>query len=171
MKHWPDGLLVLGDAPAAFNPTYAQGMTVAALGAVALDRHLTRHGPRPRTTRRAQRAIARLVTVAWSVATGQDRLLLNDADARPTATDRLAQRGAARLMRAAAGDPAAEAFFGVLALAHSPTRLLVPKALLATLVGSRRPPLTEPPLTPREQSFLVLPARGRGDVPARGGRG
>ncbi|MEU7259727.1 FAD-dependent monooxygenase [Streptomyces rimosus] len=156
LKHWPDGLLVLGDATAAFNPIYAQGMTVAALGAMALDRHLTRHGLRPRSTRRAQRAVARPVTVAWSVATGQDRLLLHGADARPTATDRLAQHGAARLMRAAAGDPtAAEAFFGVLTLAHSPTRLLTPKALLATLVGSRRPPLTEPPLTPREQSFLI----------------
>ncbi|MFH8596645.1 hypothetical protein [Streptomyces rimosus] len=114
-------------------------MTVAALGAVALDRHLTRHGLCPRTTRRAQRAIARPVTVAWSVATGQDRLLLNGADARPTATDRLAQHGAARLMRAAAGDPAAaEAFFGVLTLAHSPTRLLAPKALTDGLGRHRK---------------------------------
>lgn len=160
-KHWPDGLLVLGDATAAFNPIYAQGMTVAALGAVALDRHLARHGTLPGTTRRAQRAIARPVTVAWSVATGQDRLLLGTAGPRPTVTDRLSQRGTARLMRAAATHPAAaEAFFGVLTLAHSPARLLTPKALLATLVGSRRRPLTEPPLTLREQLFLAPGSNG-----------
>ncbi|KOG53129.1 hypothetical protein ADK76_28865 [Streptomyces griseoflavus] len=161
LKHWPDGLLVLGDATAAFNPIYAQGMTVAALGAMALDRHLTRHGLRTRTTRRAQRALARPVTVAWSVATGQDRLLPDAAGPRPTVTDRLAQHGAAQLMRAAAAHPAAaEAFFGVLTLAHSPARLLTPKALLATLAGTRRPPLTEPPLTPRERTFLAPSSTG-----------
>ncbi|GCD40815.1 FAD-dependent oxidoreductase [Streptomyces paromomycinus] len=161
LKRWPDGLLVLGDATAAFNPIYAQGMTVAALGAVALDRHLARHGVLPGTTRRAQRAIARPVTVAWSVATGQDRLLVGTDGPRPTVTDHLAQHGAAQLMRAAAAHPAAaEAFFGVLTLAHSPVRLLTPKALLATLIGFRHQQLTEPPLTQWEQSFLATAGSG-----------
>lgn len=41
MSRQPDGIVVLGDAACAFNPVYAQGMTMAALGAAALDQCLS----------------------------------------------------------------------------------------------------------------------------------
>ena len=42
LPHYPDGVAVIGDAVYAFNPVYGQGMTVAALSALALDGCLAR---------------------------------------------------------------------------------------------------------------------------------
>lgn len=62
------GLLVVGDALCAFNPVYGQGLSVAALGAVVLDRAL-REAP---STAHLQRALLRSAAPAWDVAVGAD---------------------------------------------------------------------------------------------------
>nr|WP_052392542.1 hypothetical protein [Streptomyces roseoverticillatus] len=71
---WPQQLIVLGDAACTFNPVYAQGMTVAALEALALrDLLAQRTGPPPPDlARRFQRRLAHLTTWPWLLATVSD---------------------------------------------------------------------------------------------------
>jgi len=71
VRGWPDGLLVLGDALCAFNPIYGQGVSVAAAEALLL-RQAFRAGLRPGYARRLQRRFARVVSLPWSIAAGDD---------------------------------------------------------------------------------------------------
>jgi 2-polyprenyl-6-methoxyphenol hydroxylase-like FAD-dependent oxidoreductase len=66
----PERMLVIGDAVCAFNPVYGQGMTVAALEALALRDRLG--APLGRVGRRFQRDAARIVAGPWMFATSED---------------------------------------------------------------------------------------------------
>jgi flavin-dependent dehydrogenase len=66
----PPHLIAIGDAMCAFNPVYAQGMTVAAQCAQALDRCL-RDGFEGLPGRYYAKA-ARVVSTSWLLATGED---------------------------------------------------------------------------------------------------
>jgi flavin-dependent dehydrogenase len=97
----PDGFLVIGDAVCGFNPIYGQGMTVAALQALALRDHLHQHAaPQPR---RFLREIARVIDAPWEMATGAD-LALPGIEGHRTLRGRVAGAYIARLHAAAAHD-------------------------------------------------------------------
>lgn len=74
----PENFIVLGDAVCAFNPVYGQGMTVAALGALTLNKCLKhqyeRHSNRELIgfARYFQKQLAKVNTVPWLMATGDD---------------------------------------------------------------------------------------------------
>jgi 2-polyprenyl-6-methoxyphenol hydroxylase-like FAD-dependent oxidoreductase len=134
LHRFPDGLLVLGDAVASFNPIYGQGMSVATVEALALRRHLERGiEPQPR---RWFRDLARVVDVPWDMSAGGD-LVFPGVQGRRTLKVRLASVYLARLHAAAAhDDDLAIAFIRVAGLVAPPQSLLRPGIVLRVL--SRR---------------------------------
>ena len=133
LDRFPDGLLVMGDAVCSFNPIYGQGMSVAALEALALRRHLERGtAPRPR---RWFRELARVVDVPWDIAAGGD-LVFPGVQGRRTAKVRLVSAYIARLHAAAAHDAdLAGAFLRVAGLVAPPGSLLRPGVAARVLRG------------------------------------
>src|SRR5581483_1345200 len=70
LPRFPEGLLVLGDGICSFNPIYGQGMSVAALEAMELDRALA--AGRADLARRFFAGASKIVDIPWSIAVGGD---------------------------------------------------------------------------------------------------
>ncbi|MBW4565967.1 MAG: 2-polyprenyl-6-methoxyphenol hydroxylase-like oxidoreductase [Mojavia pulchra JT2-VF2] len=73
----PEGVLVMGDAVCAFNPVYGQGITVAAMEALLLDKCLQKklnsnQNSLVGLTRRFQHQLAKTIATPWLMATGED---------------------------------------------------------------------------------------------------
>lgn len=136
MERWPAGLVPIGDAIASFNPIYGQGMSVAALEAVAL-RDCLAAGPGG-LERRYARAAARIVDAAWALATGADLALPHVPGPRP-ARVRVVNAWMRRLLTVAERDPAVAAtFMRVAGLLDPPQRLLAPATVARVAAGTLR---------------------------------
>jgi 2-polyprenyl-6-methoxyphenol hydroxylase-like FAD-dependent oxidoreductase len=146
MRRFPDGLLVFGDAICSFNPVYGQGMSVAALEAMAL-RDCLRGGDR-NLSRRFFRAAAKPVGRVWQMAAGAD-LALPQVDGRRSIPIRLSNWYTERVLAAAESDPVVtEGFFRVMNLLDSPARLLRPNVAYRVATRQRRArPGTRPSTT------------------------
>ncbi|WP_171171789.1 NAD(P)/FAD-dependent oxidoreductase [Streptomyces sp. I05A-00742] len=144
----PAGFLATGEALCAFNPVYGQGMTVAALSALAL-REALNDPRRVPTTRRVQRALFATARPAWNISAGADKLLPGAVGnaAALRAVDRPAARYMARVVRRAPGNPAVGAAFrAVTALTAPPSSLFAPAVARAVLLGPDPEAPAEPPL-------------------------
>ena len=94
LSRLPEGLVVVGDAACALNPLYGQGMTVAALGALTLDKCLHqqfRHNKGDLTglTKRFQKQLARVNSMPWLMATGEDFRFVTTVGSQPDRMTRL----------------------------------------------------------------------------------
>ncbi|MDQ4099497.1 MAG: 2-polyprenyl-6-methoxyphenol hydroxylase-like oxidoreductase, partial [Chloroflexota bacterium] len=138
LAHWPAGFVVVGDAVCAFNPVYAQGITVAALAALALDEALRGQQRQGReladSALRVQHAVAHSADLAWLMATGEDLRYPTTEGPRSGFLARLMQRYADGVIRAAMENEAANtAFLDVMHMRASPATLFRPRVVTAVL--------------------------------------
>ena len=157
LTHFPDGLVVLGDAACTFNPIYGQGMSIAAQEALVLRRHLQRHGGRRTSRLRSQ--IARAGAGAWMMSVNYD-LRMPWVPGRRTPVVRLGNAYLALLYPVSTRDGAvARAFMRVANLVDRPAMIARPSIALRVVAGTllhrRRPtaPTAErPPSAPTPSS-------------------
>jgi 2-polyprenyl-6-methoxyphenol hydroxylase-like FAD-dependent oxidoreductase len=138
LRRVPDGLVVVGDAVASFNPIYGQGMTVAAIEATVLRDCLFR-GDRG-LTRRFFRTSAKRIRVAWQTAVGSDLALPEVVGPRPVSM-RISNAFLERVLTATEVDlVVAGQFMRVTSMTDPPTKLLRPTVLLRVMRAQGRQP-------------------------------
>jgi 2-polyprenyl-6-methoxyphenol hydroxylase-like FAD-dependent oxidoreductase len=127
------GLLVIGDAYSSFNPIYGQGMTVAALEALALRGLLSASGAGTGTAdleRRYFRAAGKLVAEAWETSASSDLRFPEVAGKRRPGAALINAYGE-KYRAAASVDPVlGETFLRVANMIDKPARLLSPGHVL-----------------------------------------
>ncbi|WP_280141153.1 FAD-dependent oxidoreductase [Halogranum amylolyticum] len=135
LSRFPEGLVVVGDAVASFNPIYGQGMSVAALEAVLLHDVLATGGRVDAGLRFFDRTME-LVDIAWTMAVGADFGFPETRGQKPRGTT-FFNWYLNRLLRTAHSDGAlTDAFVQVLMLERPPTTLLRPSVVWRVLKPS-----------------------------------
>jgi 2-polyprenyl-6-methoxyphenol hydroxylase-like FAD-dependent oxidoreductase len=143
MPRFPEGLLPIGDAISSFNPAYGQGMSVAALEALAL-RDCLSAGP-SRLAGRWFRATRGPVRSAWDLAVGSDLALPCVVGERPVAV-RLGNAWVDRVLAIGAYDAVVAARFAAVADLLAPPRTLFTPRMVWRVIRRRRPAPTAAPL-------------------------
>jgi 2-polyprenyl-6-methoxyphenol hydroxylase-like FAD-dependent oxidoreductase len=135
LHRFPSGLLVTGDAVASFNPIYGQGMSVAALDALALH-HALADGEGADLPHRFFDLVAEVVDIVWRMTVGADFEFEATTGPKPFGTD-LFNSYIDRLVRSAHSDGyVSEEFARVLRLEREPEALLSPDVLWRVLAPS-----------------------------------
>lgn len=151
MDRFPDGLLVTGDAVTCFNPVYAQGMTVAALGALTMRRHL-HSGADPVPLDFFSDLAREAIDQPWEMTSTVDLGFPQVEGERPLRL-RLAQQFLRLVQRAATRDAAVTlAYMRVAGLVDRPESLMRPDMLLRVLWNATLgppPASTQPVRWPR----------------------
>ncbi|HEX9094648.1 MAG TPA: FAD-dependent monooxygenase [Candidatus Dormibacteraeota bacterium] len=156
LTSWPERFVVVGDAACAFNPVYGQGMSVAAMTAVALKRGLEEHIQRVGSAdltgfaRGMQRTVAKASQGAWVIATGADARYPTTEGRQPRFVDRAMHAYLDRVIQVSMQDATVnEAFLRVVHLLDAPPALFRPAVALRALVGVRQP-IADPPIGERQ---------------------
>jgi 2-polyprenyl-6-methoxyphenol hydroxylase-like FAD-dependent oxidoreductase len=146
----PKNFLVAGDAACVLNPSYGQGMTAAALSAMALRECLS-GGLTPNLSRRFQRRQRKAVAPCWTATTNSDAQWAAGGLEDLGLARRMLYRISEEVMKLAVErEDVARTLLGVKNLIEPPAALLRPGILVPALArtGKNRPaklrPLTAP---------------------------
>jgi 2-polyprenyl-6-methoxyphenol hydroxylase-like FAD-dependent oxidoreductase len=135
MQDFPAGLLVIGDALCSLNPIYGQGITMAALEALALQGYLRDGREEPLAF---FRAAAKHIGPVWALNQGNDRMP-SAVQRRRAIGARLVNSALNTALKSAKTDIAlTERFYRVTALIDPPSRLQDPALIARVIVGSVR---------------------------------
>jgi 2-polyprenyl-6-methoxyphenol hydroxylase-like FAD-dependent oxidoreductase len=149
LGRFPGGLLVTGDALCSFNPVYGQGMTVAALEALALRGVMKGSGAKGSGAKgsgtkdggvaaRFAAAAARVVDEAWTLS-AQGDLRFPQVEGKRQLADRIAHAYLDRFRPAASGDPVlGRAFVRVAGMIDPPAKLATPANVVRVLRAPRK---------------------------------
>jgi 2-polyprenyl-6-methoxyphenol hydroxylase-like FAD-dependent oxidoreductase len=136
MRHWPEGFVAIGDAVCAFNPYYGQGMSVAALSALALGEAFARE--EAGRCARFQQRLADIIARPWLMATTEECRYPGTQGAARGLKARLNLWFTDRLLTRAAHDPRVRnAFLSVAQLVEPSSILMRPGVLLPVLFAPR----------------------------------
>jgi 2-polyprenyl-6-methoxyphenol hydroxylase-like FAD-dependent oxidoreductase len=143
LRCMPEGFIVTGDAVCAFNPVYGQGMTAAALGALALKECLSDTGSA--FPHRFHRNLARRLRTPWMLATGEDSRYRCAEGTHPGLTDRFMQWYVDRVLATSTRDyRVRHAFLRVLAMLDEPPSLFKPSVVRRIVATRAKPAAAQP---------------------------
>jgi 2-polyprenyl-6-methoxyphenol hydroxylase-like FAD-dependent oxidoreductase len=136
MRDFPKGLLVCADALSSFNPTFGQGITVAAKEALVL-RDLCKRVALADLGKVFLRRTAPIVDIAWNASVGRT-FLYRGVVGRPTSNMRIANAYLPRVVATAHEDAeVATALLKVMHFLAPPTSLFAPRVMLRVLTRSK----------------------------------
>ncbi|MFC9943270.1 FAD-dependent oxidoreductase [Streptomyces pratensis] len=137
----PSGFVAVGDALCSFNPLYGQGMTVAALEAVALGRALGLAGGTSSAMARSYySSAAGIIDAPWQMAVGGDFSHPQTTGPKPRGTKLLNWYTGRVLLASHVSVPVNRVLMDVQQLLAPPTAVLRPTTAVRTLFAARRSP-------------------------------
>jgi flavin-dependent dehydrogenase len=149
IKKWPKNFIVLGDAVSAFNPIYAQGVTVAAIQSKILDNLLYKYKKNNAEAAlkkgfetKFQREIAKLNSLPWLLGTSEDlRWSTTEANKKMNPFSKIIQRYSKHVILLTPNSRlATKSFLEMLHMVKSPAVLFHPLLIaqvLAQVVKSK----------------------------------
>lgn len=135
LSRLPDGIVAQGDAVCCFNPVYGQGMTVAALGAIALDKCLQSNPSLKGLSKCFQKQLAQVNTTPWLMATAEDLRWQGTEGGKPDWMTRLMQQYLDQVLLLSVEHPEVyQKYIEVMQLTQPPKILFQPN-IMAKMLG------------------------------------